>query len=101
MGTCRANARRAFLCRLKATVPCAYFYKELDPDDGELTRTRKVRCSFVAEKYADLVAALYSQETQVTVETQMTFEDGRRGLLKADLQICTVAGDVPLAVAPR
>ena len=66
-----------------------------------MTRTRKVRRGFVAEKYAELVEALYSPGAQVTVETQMTFEDGRRGTLKADLQICTVAGDVPLAVAPR
>jgi long-chain acyl-CoA synthetase len=71
-------------------------HKELDPDDGELTRTRKVRRGFVAEKYADLVEALYSPEEQITVETQVVFEDGRQGTLKADLQVRTVTGDALL-----
>ena len=53
-------------------------HKELDPDDGELTRTRKVRRRFVTEKYADLVEALYGSEDRVTVETQVIFEDGRQ-----------------------
>lgn len=74
-------------------------HKELDPDDGELTRTRKVRRSFVASKYADLIEALYSPETQVTVETQVQFEDGRHGTLKAALQVCSVTDDAPLALA--
>src|SRR5438552_431066 len=60
-------------------------HKELDPDDGELTRTRKVRRLFVAEKYADLVEALYCADDRVTIETQVVFEDGRSGTLKADL----------------
>jgi len=62
-------------------------HKELDADDGELTRTRKVRRSFIAEKYAALVDALYSGETHVHVETQVRFEDGRTGLVRADLPI--------------
>jgi long-chain acyl-CoA synthetase len=62
-------------------------HKELDPDDGELTRTRKVRRRFIAEKYATLVDALYSDDDHVTVEAQVIYEDGRSGTLRADLQI--------------
>jgi long-chain acyl-CoA synthetase len=62
-------------------------HKELDPDDDELTRTRKVRRSFVAEKYAVLVDALYSGKTSQFIETQVRFEDGRTGKVAADLQI--------------
>jgi long-chain acyl-CoA synthetase len=62
-------------------------HKELDADDGELTRTRKVRRGFVAEKYDAVVEALYSNLSRTHVETEMTFEDGRRGVVAADLQI--------------
>lgn len=62
-------------------------HKELDADDGELTRTRKVRRGFIAEKYAPLVEALYSGEPRIHVETQVRFEDGRTGLMRADLPI--------------
>jgi long-chain acyl-CoA synthetase len=74
-------------------------HKELDPDDGELTRTRKVRRRFVSEKYATLVEALYGVDDRVTVETQVIFEDGRSGTLKAELLICDVAPETPVAVA--
>jgi len=62
-------------------------HKELDADDGELTRTRKVRRGHIAEKYAQLVEALYSGRTSCFVETQMRFEDGRVGTVSADLRI--------------
>jgi long-chain acyl-CoA synthetase len=62
-------------------------HKELDPDDDELTRTRKVRRGFVAEKYAVLVDALYSGKTNQFIETMVKFEDGRTGKVSADLQI--------------
>jgi long-chain acyl-CoA synthetase len=68
-------------------------HKELDPDDGELTRTRKVRRRFVAEKYADLVEALYGPDDRITVETQVVFEDGRQGTLKAALLVRHVGAD--------
>ncbi|HEY1458904.1 MAG TPA: AMP-binding protein [Casimicrobiaceae bacterium] len=61
--------------------------KELDPDDDELTRTRKVRRSFIAEKYAVLIDALYSGKTLQHIRTQMRFEDGRSGMVAADLHI--------------
>jgi len=62
-------------------------HKELDPDDDELTRTRKVRRGFVAEKYAVLVDALYSGRASQRIETLVKFEDGRSGLVAADLRI--------------
>jgi long-chain acyl-CoA synthetase len=62
-------------------------FKELDADDGELTRTRKVRRNVVDERYAPLIDALYDGRERVQIETEVTFEDGRKGLIKADMAI--------------
>ena len=62
-------------------------HKELDADDGELTRTRKVRRRIIAEKYGALMDALYSDKDSFYVETEVTFEDGRKGSINADLTI--------------
>jgi long-chain acyl-CoA synthetase len=62
-------------------------HKELDPDDGELTRTRKVRRRFIAEKYAGIVEALYSGAGRCAVEAQVRFEDGRVGSVRAELAV--------------
>jgi long-chain acyl-CoA synthetase len=62
-------------------------HKELDPDDDELTRTRKVRRGFVAEKYGVLIDALYAGRTVQHIETAVKFEDGRAGVVAADLRI--------------
>jgi long-chain acyl-CoA synthetase len=62
-------------------------HKELDADDEELTRTRKVRRGFIGQKYAVIVDALYGGAKNVPVETQVKFEDGRTGLIRADLRI--------------
>ncbi|MEO0623586.1 MAG: AMP-binding protein [Pseudomonadota bacterium] len=62
-------------------------HKELDADDGELTRTRKVRRRFIAEKFADLVDALYGGASEIATATEVTYEDGRKGTLKATLEI--------------
>jgi len=62
-------------------------HKELDADDGELTRTRKVRRGFIGERYAPLVKALYAGEASVHVEAQVKYEDGRSGSISADLKI--------------
>jgi long-chain acyl-CoA synthetase len=62
-------------------------HKILDADDEELTRTRKVRRGFVAEKYATLVDALYAGKQSVHVEAQVKYEDGRTGTISADLKI--------------
>ena len=60
-------------------------HKELDADDGELTRTRKVRRGYIAEKYAGIVAALYDGSARCPVDTEVRFEDGRTGRVRADL----------------
>jgi long-chain acyl-CoA synthetase len=62
-------------------------HKELDADDGELTRTLKVRRAFVAERYAPLIEALYDGSTEKYVETEMTYEDGRKGVVRATVKI--------------
>jgi len=66
-------------------------HKELDPDDDELTRTRKVRRNFIADKYGVLVDALYGGKTEQYVETQVKFEDGRKGSVSATLKITGAA----------
>jgi long-chain acyl-CoA synthetase len=75
-------------------------HKELDADDGELTRTRKVRRGFIAEKYADLVEALYDGRTAVHVEAQVKYEDGRTGSISADLKV-RQAKTFPAAAAKK
>ena len=62
-------------------------HKELDADDGELTRTRKVRRKIIADKFEDLINALYDGSSSVYTETEVTYEDGRKGKISATLQI--------------
>ncbi|MBE9476253.1 MAG: AMP-binding protein [Proteobacteria bacterium] len=62
-------------------------HKELDADDGELTRTQKVRRNIIAEKYDDLICALYDGITSISTETEVTYEDGRKGSISATLEI--------------
>ncbi len=66
-------------------------HKELDADDGELTRTRKVRRRFIADKYRPLVEALYSDKREQYIETEVRFEDGRSGKIAATVRIADVA----------
>jgi len=73
--------------------------KELDADDGELTRTRKVRRRFVAERYGALIDALYSDKRDFFMEVGVVFEDGRTGTIKANLQLRDVPQAAPLARA--
>ncbi len=65
-------------------------HKELDADDGELTRTRKVKRGFIADRYQVLVDALYSGKSSQFIETQVSFEDGRKGVVSAELKIMDV-----------
>ena len=76
-------------------------HKELDADDGELTRTRKVRRRIVAERYAPLIEALYSGAARAHIETILTFEDGRKGMIKADLAIRDVERAPPIPAPMR
>jgi len=62
-------------------------HKELDADDGELTRTRKVRRRIIAERYDPLIEALFSGAEEATIESQVTYEDGRKGMMKANVKV--------------
>ncbi len=66
-------------------------HKELDADDAELTRTRKVRRSYVAQRYDEIISALYSQNDHLDVETTITYQDGRTARLRTRLRIETLA----------
>ena len=74
-------------------------HKELDADDGELTRTRKIRRGFVAERYRELVDALYAGQSTCRTRTEVTFEDGRTGSIEAELEIRDVAPVAAMAKA--
>ncbi len=74
-------------------------HKELDADDGELTRTNKVRRGFIAEKYQALVDALYEGRTSQFIETVVKFEDGRSGSVSATLKIDDAKVFAPRKVA--
>ena len=62
-------------------------HKELDADDGELTRTQKVRRGFIADRYGPLVKALYDGSNHFKISTEVTYEDGRKGEIKGEVKI--------------
>ncbi|MDI1285583.1 MAG: AMP-binding protein [Reyranella sp.] len=70
--------------------------KELDADDAEMTRTRKVRRRFVAEKYADVIGAFYSGKSEVDVTMEITFEDGRKATLNSTIAIHDITPGEPV-----
>jgi long-chain acyl-CoA synthetase len=79
-------------------------HKELEADDGELTRTQKVRRGFIAERYEPLIAALYDGSTEADISTEVTFEDGRKGVISArvkirDMTLYPVADTAPMLEA--
>jgi long-chain acyl-CoA synthetase len=74
-------------------------HKELDADDGELTRTNKVKRGFIADKYKALVDALYEGETAQFIELQVKFEDGRTGSVNATLRLDDAKTFAPLKAA--
>ncbi|MBV9393250.1 MAG: AMP-binding protein [Methylobacteriaceae bacterium] len=71
--------------------------KELEADDGELTRTQKVRRGFIAERYATLCAGLYDGSSAADIATEVTYEDGRKGVLAARVRIEDVDVDLPVS----
>ena len=91
IGECveKVNADLAADPKLSASQVSRFLilHKELDPDDDELTRTRKVRRAFIAQKYGVLVEALFSDRPTQFIETEVKFEDGRVGKISADLKI--------------
>jgi long-chain acyl-CoA synthetase len=83
--------------KVNATLPEAHrirkfllLYKELDPDDGELTRTRKVRRGVINERYAEIIDAVYGDRESVHVDTLITFQDGTKSRIVTDLAVATV-----------
>ncbi len=67
-------------------------HKDFDPDEAELTRTRKLRRAFVEERYRDLINAIYSDQTEVPIEAQVRYRDGRMGTIKTTISIRSVEG---------
>ncbi|KUJ96902.1 MAG: long-chain acyl-CoA synthetase [Desulfonauticus sp.] len=65
----------------------AILFKELDADDGELTRTRKIRRKFVQERYQDLIEAMYAEEKEVNLKTEIIYQDGRKKILTGKIKI--------------
>jgi long-chain acyl-CoA synthetase len=83
----RVNADLGDTMQIKRYV---LLHKELDADDEEITRTRKVRRGFVAQKYADIIAALYLDVAEVPVLSVITYQDGRQATLETKLAIRTM-----------
>jgi long-chain acyl-CoA synthetase len=91
---------------VNATLPPAQrisrfllLYKELDADDGELTRTRKVRRSVINEKYADIIDAIYSGKRDIPVDTVIRFQDGTTQRIRTTLRVVDLGGSAQLAEA--
>jgi len=74
-------------------------YKQLDADDGELTRTRKVRRGVIKEKYADIIAAIYADQPRVHIDTVITFQDGNTSRIKTDLRVVDLRNEHEPAMA--
>ena len=91
---------------VNATLPPAQrisrfllLYKELDADDGELTRTRKVRRSVINEKYADIIDAIYGGKSDIPVDTVIRFQDGTTQRIRTTLRVVDLGRDAPMAEA--
>ncbi len=85
--------------RINSTLPPVFkvqkyvnLHKEFDPDEGELTRNRKLRRTFLEERYKELLDAIYSDETEVCIETQVRSRDGHLGTVRRNLSIKSVKG---------
>ncbi|MEE4353126.1 MAG: AMP-binding protein [Desulfatiglans sp.] len=65
-------------------------YKEFDPDESEMTRTRKLRRSFVEDRFSDLIAACYGDEETLEVSVPVTYQDGRKGTLESIVRVATI-----------
>jgi long-chain acyl-CoA synthetase len=91
---------------VNATLPPAQrisrfllLYKELDADDGELTRTRKVRRGVINEKYGDIIDAIYRGDSQIPVDTVIRFQDGTTQRVRTTLRVVDLSAPAPLAEA--
>lgn len=93
----RANADLPPAARIRRFL---LLHKELDADDGELTRTRKVRRRLIAQRYQEIVDALYSDRDEFEIETTITYQDGRTALIKTRLRIEELDGVATPALTP-
>ncbi len=91
---------RADLVKVNKTIPEAsrvrkfvLLHKEFDADEGELTRTRKLRRSFLQKRYGDLIEAIYADKKEVPVVTEVKYRDGRTGMVETSLKIRSVYED--------
>jgi long-chain acyl-CoA synthetase len=91
---------------VNATLPPAQriarfllLYKELDADDGELTRTRKVRRGVINEKYGDIIEAIYRGERTIPIDTTIRFQDGTTQRVRTSLAVVDLGGGAPMAEA--
>ena len=73
-------------------------HKELDADDGELTRTLKIRRAFVADRYGPFIESLYDGSARAQISTEMTFEDGRKGIIEGDVRVEDVSAPANVPV---
>lgn len=94
--------------KVNATLPDAQkinkfilLYKELDADDGELTRTRKVRRSVIADKYGDIIESIYDNKERVDIDTVITFQDGGSSRIQTTLAVATVIENDGSAVSSK
>jgi long-chain acyl-CoA synthetase len=74
--------------------------KELEADDGELTRTQKVRRPFIADRYAPFIKALYEGAQRASIKTEVTFEDGRKGIIEGESRIVEMKLHTTAAKSP-
>lgn len=88
---------KADVVRVNGTLPknarlvrCTMLHKEFDADEGELTKTRKLRRNFLEQRYAELIEASYAGKDKITVEAEVKYRDGRLGKVKTDLKIHTI-----------
>jgi long-chain acyl-CoA synthetase len=85
----RINRTLSAGCRVKKYVN---LHKEFDPDEGELTRNRKLRRAFLEERYRELIDAIYANKREVPIEARVIYRDGRMGTIKTNLAIKSVGG---------
>ena len=79
----------------------ALLYKELDADDDELTRTRKVRRGFVDQKYADIIEGIYAGAAQIPIDAVIKYQDGKTSQLKTTIHVCDLSSpEAPQPAAP-
>jgi long-chain acyl-CoA synthetase len=71
----------------------ALLHKEFDPDEADLTRTRKLRRATMEKRYSDVIEAMYSGKESISVVSEFTYEDGRKGTVSADLVVYSVEGE--------